>query len=234
MIGEYAAAIAACDTLDAISEAFRAAVAREGYVSSASRAWLNGGDRPLTQSYFRNWTREWARLSDEKSFTARSPAIVEARRRLTPFTWCEIKEQRPQSASEREVWDTVQEWGFRDGFVVPVHGPGGYFATISAASTEHDLDLTGVTRRRLWMIALLTHERCLALCPFAQDDKTSELTAREWECLRWVAAGETDWEIGVILSISSATVRFHIDRARLKLGASTRSQAVARVALRGL
>jgi LuxR family quorum sensing-dependent transcriptional regulator len=84
------------------------------------------------------------------------------------------------------------------------------------------------------MISLLTHERCQGLSPFAQLDKNSDLTTRELECLRWVAAGKTDWEISVILSISSATVRFHIDRARVKLGASTRSQAVARVALLGL
>jgi len=84
------------------------------------------------------------------------------------------------------------------------------------------------------MISLLTHERCMALSPFAQEDKTCELTSRELECLRWVAGGKTDWEISVILSISSATVRFHVDRARVKLGASTRAQAVARVALLGL
>ena len=101
-------------------------------------------------------------------------------------------------------------------------------------SSEKDLDLSPESRSRLWMISLLTHERCKALSPFAQDDKTSELTSRELECLRWVAVGKTDWEISVILSISSATVRFHVDRARVKLGASTRAQAVARVTLLGL
>ena len=60
------------------------------------------------------------------------------------------------------------------------------------------------------------------------------LTLRELECMRWVADGKTDWEIGKILSISQSTVRFHLDRARLKLDAKTRPQAVARLVLQGL
>jgi len=60
------------------------------------------------------------------------------------------------------------------------------------------------------------------------------LTPRELECMRWVANGKTDWEIGKILSISQSTVRFHLDRARLKLNAKTRAQAAARLVLGGL
>jgi ATP/maltotriose-dependent transcriptional regulator MalT len=40
------------------------------------------------------------------------------------------------------------------------------------------------------------------------------LSARELECLRWVAAGKTDREIGMILSISATTAKFHVNRAR--------------------
>jgi DNA-binding CsgD family transcriptional regulator len=82
------------------------------------------------------------------------------------------------------------------------------------------------------MIALLAHERCFALSGFAKPVEPSEsLSARERECLRWVAAGKTDWEISVILGISAATVRFHLDRSRHKLGVRSRAQAVARLEL---
>jgi LuxR family quorum sensing-dependent transcriptional regulator len=136
MIGEYAATVAACDTLDRVGEAFRVALAREGYNSSTSRAWLNGGDRPRTQSYFRNWTKEWAKLSDEKELAKKSPVIAEARRRITPFTWREAQEQRTFSAAEREVISVAAEFGYFNGLVVPVHGPRGYFATVGIGSSE--------------------------------------------------------------------------------------------------
>ncbi len=53
------------------------------------------------------------------------------------------------------------------------------------------------------------------------------LTAREIECLRWVARGKTDGEIAVILSIRPRTARFHIENAKRKLGVAKRIHAVA-------
>ncbi|MEO0549267.1 MAG: LuxR C-terminal-related transcriptional regulator [Pseudomonadota bacterium] len=53
-----------------------------------------------------------------------------------------------------------------------------------------------------------------------------KLSKREIECLKWVAIGKTDKEIGLLLSRSSATVRFHLKHACRKLNAVSRSQAV--------
>jgi DNA-binding CsgD family transcriptional regulator len=52
------------------------------------------------------------------------------------------------------------------------------------------------------------------------------LSKREVECLRWAAIGKTDNDISVILSLSHATVRYHVQRAAEKLNAVNRSQAV--------
>ena len=52
------------------------------------------------------------------------------------------------------------------------------------------------------------------------------LTRREVQCLRWAAAGKTDGEIGIILSLSVSTVRFHLRNAGGKLSTSGRAQAI--------
>ena len=52
------------------------------------------------------------------------------------------------------------------------------------------------------------------------------LSKREVECLRWAAVGKTDNEIGLILSRSQATVRFHMHNASVKLDAVNRSQTL--------
>jgi DNA-binding CsgD family transcriptional regulator len=57
--------------------------------------------------------------------------------------------------------------------------------------------------------------------------KSRVMTPRELECMRWVALGKTDEEIGVILAISARTARFHVENAKKKLGVTTRVQAVA-------
>lgn len=53
------------------------------------------------------------------------------------------------------------------------------------------------------------------------------LSAREYEVLRLIAAGQSNKEIGRTLSISERTVRFHVTSIFNKLGATSRTQAVA-------
>ena len=60
--------------------------------------------------------------------------------------------------------------------------------------------------------------------------KLVQLNDREVEALTWVARGKTSAEIAQILGLTKRTVDFHIDNARTKLGAATRTQAVIKAA----
>jgi two-component system, NarL family, response regulator LiaR len=52
------------------------------------------------------------------------------------------------------------------------------------------------------------------------------LTRREIEVLRYMAAGKTNAEIAVKLTVSHATIKFHISNILRKLGVESRSSAV--------
>lgn len=54
-----------------------------------------------------------------------------------------------------------------------------------------------------------------------------KLSVRQVQCLALIARGLTDPAIAEALSISETTVRYHVDQARRKLGATTRAHAVA-------
>ncbi len=71
--------------------------------------------------------------------------------------------------------------------------------------------LAGVARNDLW-------------------PKLIELNDREVETLTWAARGKTSAEIAMILGLSKRTVDFHIDNARIKLGAATRVEAAIKAA----
>jgi DNA-binding response OmpR family regulator len=71
--------------------------------------------------------------------------------------------------------------------------------------------LAGVARNDLW-------------------PKLIELNDREVETLTWSARGKTSSEIAQILGLSKRTVDFHIDNARVKLGAATRVEAAIKAA----
>jgi len=62
----------------------------------------------------------------------------------------------------------------------------------------------------------------------------STLTARELDVLRLLAEGLSHEEIGRRLSISAETVRTHVRKAANRLGATTRTQAVATALRNGL
>lgn len=58
----------------------------------------------------------------------------------------------------------------------------------------------------------------------------SGLSDREHEILHWVKIGKTNFEIGMILTISPNTVKNHLKRIFQKLDVSCRAQAVAKYA----
>jgi DNA-binding NarL/FixJ family response regulator len=61
-----------------------------------------------------------------------------------------------------------------------------------------------------------------------------QLTLREMAVLRLVAAGKPNREIGETLSISEGTVKIHLTHLYEKLGATSRTEAVAKAVERGL
>jgi transcriptional regulator EpsA len=63
---------------------------------------------------------------------------------------------------------------------------------------------------------------------------TQDLSEREAEILRWVAMGKTNPEIGSILSISTFTVKNHMQRVYKKLDVLNRAQAVNKINLQRL
>jgi len=61
-----------------------------------------------------------------------------------------------------------------------------------------------------------------------------QLTLREMAVLRLVAGGKSNREIGETLSISEGTVKIHLTHLFEKLGATSRTEAVAKAVERGL
>jgi DNA-binding response OmpR family regulator len=61
--------------------------------------------------------------------------------------------------------------------------------------------------------------------------KLLDMNERQLETLTWTARGKTSWEIAKILGLSKKTVDFHLDGARIKLGASTRAEAAIKAAI---
>lgn len=230
---EFPDALTACSTLEAVQLLFSAEIATYGFTVCACGAFLPTDKGPVPYFFFQDWPPDWIRLYQARNFVAIDYGVAEARRRIAPFTWSEVRAERVLSRDEQELWDTAVSWGWAEGFSVPIHGPGGYFALVTMGGNPGEI-AQGL-RSRLHLYSFMVHERCrtlTGLSPVAAPQ--ARLTSRELECLRWVAAGKTDWEIATIMGLSQTTVKTHVDHGRRKLGARTRPQAVARLVLSGL
>jgi DNA-binding response OmpR family regulator len=80
------------------------------------------------------------------------------------------------------------------------------------------------------ILAAIINARLSRVAREARWPKLVELSDREIEALTWAARGKTSAEISGILGLSKRTVDFHVDNARLKLGATSRMHAVVKAA----
>jgi LuxR family quorum-sensing transcriptional regulator LasR len=162
-------------------------------------------------------------LFDTQRPFANHPFMLRAQGSDKPFVMSRVKEEL---GSDSEAWWAGLPAHLKetDGIVVPVHVDGEFVWYSGFAGREPDL-----SQRTLSVMSAAVHAGHARFRELL-DNKTprSPLTARESECLRWVADGKTDIEVGKILAISPRTVRFHINNAKTKLGVATRIQAVAK------
>ncbi len=78
------------------------------------------------------------------------------------------------------------------------------------------------------------HDAASQLISNRKPEGRPQLSPREVECLKWVAAGKTNWEIAAILGVSRRTVVFHLQNVSRKLDTSNRQHSVSKAISAGL
>lgn len=168
---------------------------------------------------------EWARRYAVKRYLLRDPILrrLRADSRST-FTWQDAYATAPRE-DVRAVGGEAAEFGLREGIVIPVETLDDAPIAVSFGGSRLDLGPEEIVALRFattYAIGQILHHRSGEGCSDA------ELSPRELDCLRWSAEGKSDWEIGKILGISSATVEKHHLALRAKLGAVNRGHAIAK------
>ncbi len=160
---------------------------------------------------------------DEKQYITSDPVVRELFVNYHPFLWSEVATRRAMCPIETQIMAECAETGMRQGFTVPIYQAGGYTGLVSLAGREPVV--TEETRGALTLASIYLHNKLTTLRR-SEAQTRFDLTERELECLRWAAAGKSDWEIGQILLISAKTVNYHIENAKRKFGVATRVQAI--------
>jgi DNA-binding CsgD family transcriptional regulator len=161
---------------------------------------------------------------------ALDPITAHIRRQCFPIAFGLEEQRKAATRNEQIVYALLDAHQIRYGIVVPVHTPSS-FSLFKVAFSQTDPGFTArlpALATASQLIAAQLHQALCRLHGIAEPGHGIVLSSREKECLTWSAAGKTAAEIAKTLTISEATVTFHIENAKRKLDAKTLPQAVAR------
>ncbi|HEY0300241.1 MAG TPA: LuxR family transcriptional regulator [Rhizomicrobium sp.] len=170
------------------------------------------------------WPSAWLDRWTSRNYLQVDPVVRKIRMQNRPLRWSRTQPAVGEPGSH--VLLEAGEFGMNDGLAVPVYSRDGLSMIVSMGAEHYELGRADESR--IHLAAIYFHGRLeLIRAKNAPPPRGPRLTRRERECLSWVAAGKTDWEISQILNIAEQTVHEYVQNALIKLGATTRAQAVA-------
>ncbi|HVL72413.1 MAG TPA: autoinducer binding domain-containing protein [Beijerinckiaceae bacterium] len=227
-IDEYIERTSRASCVDEVRSLFLSALQARGYENLVYSSTRDGIVAEIVWAEFPEGSVEayrenrWERIDPVLHFSAK------ARR---PFRWDDVTQAVPLARAQKVFMEECRALGVHSGFTVPFHGPDRQVDIISV-SARHKGPETDPAR--LYALAAQSWLRAVELREPIRLPERTILSARELECLRWVKEGKTNWEIGMILSISEKTVEFHLRKSLHKLGAPNRIMGVVVAIQRGL
>jgi len=187
--------------------------------------------KPEHASYvFQNYPEAWIKHFSEQRYHLVDPVFRAAESGAREFIWTDPEFLEPLSWRQKRILNEAGEFGLRFGRshaltpMAPLKASGHLIAG--------EPDVPGEVYDAGKLTNILVHHRAVQLCA-TSSMKFGVLRTRERQCLELCASGFTDLEAAHQLEIGVATVRRHIERARIRLRAATRIQAAARAIASG-
>ncbi|MDX2275628.1 MAG: LuxR family transcriptional regulator [Hyphomonadaceae bacterium] len=226
----FGAQCEAAGSLDALETVWRARLGELGFTFMALGAHVDPLKPERATYVFQNYPEEWIAHFSAQRYHLIDPVFRAADAGVTDFIWTDREFRQPLSWRQRRILGEASEFGLRYGRTHSLSSIDLQKASGSLVATVPDVPEHVYDAGRIANI--LVHHRAVQLCA-EPAPRFEELQRRERQALELCASGLTDAEIARKLEIGVATVRRHIERARVRLGASTRIQAAARAIASG-
>lgn len=169
------------------------------------------------------YPERWRKLYDKQGLANHDPTVLHCRSSNLPLIWAPTIFVNDQ---QQALYEEAASFGLRAGVTLPMHGPGGIAGMLSLASdravSPRTLKDIAYHMPALALLRDVAFERSRPFFTARLAPKPPALTPREMECLKWLVAGKSSWDIAQILKVSVPTVDFHVGNIRAKLGASSR------------
>ena len=154
------------------------------------------------------------------------PVLFLSQTSLASHTWTEVSRMLDPIGTDRWNYELALKYGMRDGLSCPV---GGRWVIAFWSRKVLSKCLTAQARILIFAAASFAALRLEQLVgPDANRiGSRAHLTARETAALRLVSMGGRSHDVAQALGLGDETIRSHLKKAQIKLGARSRTHAVA-------
>lgn len=172
-----------------------------------------------------SYPEEWFKAYNEEKLYEIDPIVWHHHKFLGTQIWTDTYKKYKEKVSPKFIYN-ANSFSLRFGIAGGMRSLyGGLTSITSFANSKNYFS----THQKAIMDILIPnfHEALIRVCRGNERKILQHLTPREREILHWVTEGKTNWEISTILNISERTVKFHLDNIKEKLGAVSKTHAVA-------
>jgi DNA-binding CsgD family transcriptional regulator len=224
-LAQALARISAAPTAAGVWTTLKELGANFGYTYLMAAEVPPSGKAPLDAIVYSDWRRQVIAGMASSPDRIQHPLICFAASSHAPFTVSELRALEVLRDTDWTLYlpSNILEG---DGLIVPVHRGSELMGGMVFGGEKPDA--APLVRSILQVASHAAVDRVDALKNQVAPPVAPALSAREIQCLTYIAAGHEDEEISRILGISPRTVRFHVDSAKAKLGVSSRVQAVTK------
>lgn len=225
---EYLRNIERAQTPEDVCKAILKAVNHYGFQKIlAGTIPMRGANKRQQQSnvVLHDWPTGWSERYFSNGYLFVDPAIKRLTSDVRPFLWNELDPMCRDDPMAARVMNEAGDFRLKTGFTVPMITLDGDVAGFSLAGEA--LELPPNAAGMITLVANYALGHALNLGTKKREAMQLGITSREHEVLQWAAAGKSEWEISEILNISEHTVDKFLRDVRVKLGAVTRTQAIA-------
>lgn len=180
-----------------------------------------------------NYPEQWQRRYADSGYLDIDPTAIHGRRSQTAIVWSDAVFQ-----DVSQMWAEARSFDLKVGIAQSTFGGNGSVSMLTLCRSSMELTATELSKIGPYIrwLADLAHGALSGTFTPHPNQATPilELTVREIEILKWMADGKTSNDTADILSLSVATVNFHMKNAIGKLNASNKTCAVVKALLLGL
>ncbi len=180
---------------------------------------LKGGGRPTTL-FITTWPRKLMELYAINAFMVDDPVVCNSILFPDIFEW---PNSQANAGYDNRVLETFRQFGFASGLAVPVHGPKDARGVVALLAQQRPFP----TYNRSVQVGLARSCYLIARRLYDNSVGRAKLSRRERQALSLVAKGLDDEAIASVLGVTKISAHVYVERAKRRIGARTRAQAVA-------